>query len=61
MMVSQSSTTGILSNWTYDQKVAHQNIVKWLIKRNLLFLTIDDNHFEQMIQSLQPTFKKFSR
>ena len=28
MMVSQSSTTGSLSNWTYDQKVARQSIVK---------------------------------
>ena len=28
MMVSQSSTTDSLSNWTYDHKVAHQSIVK---------------------------------
>ena len=61
MMVLQSSTTGSLSNWTYDQKVVCQSIVKWLIKHNLLFLTIDDNHFEQMIQSMQSIFKKFSR
>ena len=59
MMVLQSSTTGNLSNWTYDQKVARQSIVKWLIKHNLSFLTIKDNHFEQMIQSLQHAFRKF--
>ena len=56
-MVSQSSTTGSLLNRTYDQKVVRQSIVKWLIKRNLLFLMIDDSHFEQMIQPMQHTFK----
>ena len=62
MFLSQSSSSGSLGNYTYDQKEARRSIVQWLVRKNLPFLIIDDTHFENMIQSsLQPAFKKFSR
>ena len=62
MLISQSSSSGSLSNYTYDQKEAHRSIVQWLVRKNLSFLIIDDNHFKNMIQTnLQPAFKKISR
>ena len=62
MLISQSSSSGSLGNYTYDQKEAHRSIVQWLVFKNLPFLIIDDTHFENMVQSsLQPAFKKFSR
>ena len=51
MLISQSSSSGSLSNYTFDQKEARQSIVQWLIRKNLSFLIIDDNHFENMKQT----------
>ena len=54
-MISQSSSTDTLSNYTYGQNETHRSIVQWLVRKNLSFIIFDNVHFEHMIQStLQP-------
>ena len=51
MMLRQLSTTDSLSNYSYDQQVFRHNIMEWLVRKILTFLTVDNRHFKHIIQA----------
>ena len=41
ILISQSSSSGSLSNYTYDQREDRRSIVQWLVHKNLSFLIVE--------------------
>nr|ABB47401.1 hypothetical protein LOC_Os10g23270 [Oryza sativa Japonica Group] len=53
---------GSVSTWTYDPKIASEDIVKFIVAEDLPIRMGDSKHFERMIQkAFCPQYKKVSR
>ncbi|EEC66849.1 hypothetical protein OsI_33326 [Oryza sativa Indica Group] len=53
---------GSVSTWTYDPKIASEDIVKFIVAEDLPIRIGDSKHFERMIQkAFCPQYKKVSR